>query len=99
MAAHGEKSWPSVGNFNGRPRGGSHGRRQIFGPDGTPQISTAHVWTVLLMAFAVADLLVIASSFDGLHLLHLSHEMGAEFMCSGPCRCDWNAGRSHRRDQ
>ncbi len=45
----------------------------IFGPDGTPQISTAHVWTVLLMAFAVADLLVIASSFDGLHLLHLSH--------------------------
>jgi hypothetical protein len=45
----------------------------LLGPDGRPQISTAHVWTVLLMAFAVADLLVIASSFDGLHLLHLSH--------------------------
>ncbi len=28
MAAHGEKSWPSVGNFSGRPWGGSHGRRQ-----------------------------------------------------------------------
>ncbi len=28
MAAHGEKAWPSVGTFDGRHRGGSHGRRQ-----------------------------------------------------------------------
>jgi hypothetical protein len=28
MAAHGEKTWPSVGSFSGRPWGGSHGRRQ-----------------------------------------------------------------------
>ena len=30
MAAHGEKSWPSVGTFSGRPWGGSHGRRHIL---------------------------------------------------------------------
>jgi hypothetical protein len=29
MAAHGEKSWPSAGNFNGRLWGGSHGRRHV----------------------------------------------------------------------
>jgi hypothetical protein len=29
MAAHGEKSWPSVGSFSGRPWGGSHGRCQF----------------------------------------------------------------------
>ena len=34
MAAHGEKTWPSVGNFNGRQRGGSHGHRQC----------TQHLW-------------------------------------------------------
>ena len=31
MAAPGEKSWPSVGTSDGRPRGGSHGRRQYGG--------------------------------------------------------------------
>ena len=30
MAAHGEKTWPSVGNFSGRPWGGSHGRRHVI---------------------------------------------------------------------
>ena len=33
MAAHGEKSWPSVGTFSGRPWGGSHGRRQVASLD------------------------------------------------------------------
>jgi hypothetical protein len=28
MAAHREKSWPSVGSFKGRPWGDSHNRRQ-----------------------------------------------------------------------
>jgi hypothetical protein len=30
MAAHGEKTWPSVGNFSGRPWGGSHGHRHSW---------------------------------------------------------------------
>jgi hypothetical protein len=46
--------------------------RWILGPDQHFQISTAHVWTALLIAFAVVDLLVIASSFDGWHLLKLA---------------------------
>ena len=29
MATHGEIQWPSVGSFDGRLRGDSHGRRQL----------------------------------------------------------------------
>ena len=30
MATHGEIRWPSVGSFDGRLRGDSHGRRQTY---------------------------------------------------------------------
>ncbi len=43
----------------------------ILGPEDHPQISTGHIWILLLLAFAVADLLVIFSSVGGLHVLHL----------------------------
>ena len=36
------------------------------------QLSNGHIWGGLLVAFAVADLLVIFSSVGGLHLLHLA---------------------------
>lgn len=45
--------------------------RWILGPDGQRQISTGHIWTVLLIAFAVADLLVILSAISGIQLLEL----------------------------
>ena len=62
-----------------RPRPATYGgplvwsrcSKWLFGLPEQSQISTAHVWLVLLLAFAVADLLVIASSLDGLRLLQL----------------------------
>jgi hypothetical protein len=43
----------------------------ILGPEGHRQISTGHIWTVLLVAFGVADVLVILSAISGIHLLNL----------------------------
>ncbi len=38
MATHGEIRWPSVGTFDGRLRGDSHGRRQLYRQLFNPQL-------------------------------------------------------------
>lgn len=64
MAAHGEKPWPPVGRFSGRPRGAFHGRRQIAWMP-PPAANAVGRFTVLLTsAFCTA---ATGSDWPGRH--------------------------------
>ena len=57
MAAHGEKTWPSVGTSNGRAWGGSHGRCSAS------ERTAASIWSSIS---GFARLLLMMAASDGL---------------------------------